>query len=552
MTKSKFLLLAFLILFGCIIVKLFLIQIANSNALTVDYLRTNKIYPERGKIFDRNYQPIAVNQTTYALYAEPKKISDKDYVAVKLSETLSVEKASIEARIDEKKDWVAIQAGVTKGQKDALLKMKLTGIGFNDEFRRYYPESSLSAHILGFVGKKADGTDTGYFGIEGFYDKDLAGLTGLLKSERDLEGRPIFFGTQERIESENGRDLILTVDRSVQQIIKTKLLSALERYKAKQGCVIVANPDTLEILGLVCLPDFDPDLYYKFSEDYFKNPTISEVYEPGSIFKPLIVAAAIEEKAIKPDDEFQEEGPVTIGDYTIKTWNNKYEGKISITRILEKSSNVGIVYIGDKLGEKKTYSYIQKYGFGELTNIDLQGEFVGYMRPVSLWYPIDYATVTFGQGIAVTPIQMIRAFASIINGGKLMKPYMVKQMISERTDTNISPHLDRITCSQKTSDIIKKMLVSTVENGEVSWAKPKGYMIGGKTGTAQIPIKGHYDPSKTIASFIGFAPVDKPRFIALVMLKEPQASQWGSETAAPLFFEIAKELIVYYNIAPDQ
>ena len=223
-----------------------------------------------------------------------------------------------------------------------------------------------------------------------------------------------------------------------------------------------------------------------------------------------------------------------------------------MTRILEKSSNVGMVYVGEKLGSKKIYDYLGKYGFGQTTNIDLQGEASGYLKPKADWYPIDYSTVTFGQGIAVTSIQMIRAFASIINGGNLMKPFLVQKIVSENKITEIKPKVEKRVISQLTSEIIKKMLVSTVENAEAKWDRPKGYVIGGKTGTAQIPIKGHYDPSKTIASFIGFAPASDPKFITLVVLYEPQTSPWGSETAAPLFFEIAKQLIVYYNISPSR
>jgi len=354
------------------------------------------------------------------------------------------------------------------------------------------------------------------------------------------------------LEAEDGRDLILTIDKAVQMIIKNRLKKAIKTYQAKEGCVIVVDPLNLEVLGLSCLPDFDAEQYYKFDETFYKNSALTNLYEPGSIFKPLIVAAAVEEKAIKPNDIYNETGPLQFGEYRIQTWNNKYEGKISITRILEKSSNVGMVYIGEKLGNKKIYQYLNDYGFGKKTDIDLQGEFVNQIKPFNNWYPIDFATVTFGQGIAVTPLQMVKAFASLINGGQLLQPHVVKQINDNSTIRNIQKKLVKRILSTQTSEVIKKMLQSTVENGEISWAKPKGYLIGGKTGTAQVAIKGHYDSSKTIASFIGFAPVSNPKFLTLVILKEPKTSQWGSETAAPLFFEIAKDLIVYYNIAPEQ
>lgn len=553
MTKIKFLLILFFLCFIVIISKLFYLQILNTKFSTDNnYLQTRKITPERGKIYDLNYRPLVLNQNSYLLYVEPKIIKNKKEVIEKLNDILDIDQSSLEAQIDDEKVWVAIKSGIEEDIKNKILALKLQGVGFDYGTKRYYPEASLSAHLLGFVGKDQNGEDIGYFGIEGFYNKDLQGLSGILKSERDLIGKPIFIGTQQKVDPENGRDLVLTIDKTIQEISKRKLKQGLDSYQVNQGCVIVADPNTMKLLSMVCLPDYDIDNYYRFSEEFFKNPTISEVYEPGSIFKPLIVAAALEEKKIKPNDFYNEDGPVSVGEYKIRTWNDKYEGKISITRILEKSSNVGMVYIGGKLGNDKLYEYIIKYGFGQLTSIDLQGEASSYIKPKGNWYPIDFSTVTFGQGIAVTPLQMIRAFSSIINGGKLFKPEVVNKIISSSDKENdIKPKIERKVISELTSDIMKKMLTSVVNNGEIKWAKPKGYQFGGKTGTAQIAIQGHYDPTKTIASFIGFSPVKNPKFIALVILKEPKSSQWGSETAAPLFFEIAKELLVYYNIAPD-
>lgn len=552
MVRIKFLL-GFFLFFAFVVAKLFYLQLIKpSNPFFDNYLKTRKIYPERGRIFDHNSRPLVLNQNSYLLFLEPKKIHDPKELSRKISEILKISEASVESKIDTSKYWASLKSGVEEEQKKALEKLNLDGIGFNYQMKRYYPEASLAAHLVGFVGKDSEGEDIGYFGLEGFYDKDLRGLPGFIETERDIIDRPILIGTQKRVNAENGRDLQLSLDKAVQEIIKRKLQQGLESYRAKQGCVIAADPFTMQILGLACLPDYDNSQYFKFSEQFFKNPAISEVYEPGSIFKPLIMAAAIEEKRVKPDDFYDEKGPVQIGEYRIKTWNNKYEGKISMTRILEKSSNVGIVYVGDKLGNNNIYTYLKKYGFGEATGIDLQGEATGYLKPKIGWYPIDFSTVTFGQGIAVTPIQMIRAFAALVNGGKLIRPSVVEKIIASDDEKTIRPKVERTILHEKSSEIIKKMLVSTVENGEYKWARPKGYTIGGKTGTAQVPIQGHYDPSKTIASFIGFAPAENPKFITLVMLREPEASPWGSETAAPIFFEIAKELIVYYNIVPDQ
>lgn len=550
--KIKFIFLLFIAFYTAIIVRLFFLQVISSSKNKSSYLKTNKLLPVRGRIYDRNNQSLVLNQNSYQLFVEPKKIKDKDKFLHLLSESLEVEEASISAKLDMLKDWIAISGGLTQEQKDKIDKLNLIELGFDYQTKRFYPEASLSAHILGFLGKDNQGENIGHLGLEGFYDRDLRGLPGFVETERDILGRPILIGVQQRVEAEDGRDLILTIDKNVQEISKKRLLEGLDKYQAKKGCVIIADPKTMAILALACLPDYDLEKYYVFDENFYKNLAIADLYEPGSVFKPLIVAAALEEKKIKPNDTYNETGQVAVGEYNIKTWNDKYEGRISMTRILEKSSNVGMVYIGQKLENKKIYNYLKKFGFGQNTGIDLEGETSGYLKPKANWYPIDYATVTFGQGIAITPIQMIRAFASTINGGYLMRPYVVQKIVSENKITEIKPKVERRIFSQMTSDIIKKMLVSTVENAEAKWDRPKGFAIGGKTGTAQVPIKGIYDASKTIASFIGFAPASDPKFLTFVVLYEPKSSQWGSETAAPLFFEIAKDLIVYYNISPSQ
>ncbi len=550
MPKIQILFFFFSFILIVIVIRLFSLQVLSPSSAESSYLKYQKIAPQRGVITDRSGDPLVLNKTMYQLFGEPKKIENRNQIIDMLHEILEIDSATLEARIDMDKVWTPIASRVTKKQKEEIEKRKYAGLGFTSIEDRYYPEASLAAHLLGFVGKDKDGENIGYFGIEGYYDQDLAGLPGLFKSDRDLFGRPILVGNQERIESENGRDLQLTIDKSVQEIVKSNLRDGIERYKARAGCVIVADPYTMELLSLACLPDFDPEHYYESSQDVFKNNAISSLYEPGSTFKPLIVAAALDAQKIKPDDMYDESGPVTIGEYQIRTWNNKYEGKISMTRILEKSSNVGMVYIGEQLGEMSIKKYISEFGFGHVTGIDLQGEASAQLRDT--WYPIDYATATFGQGIAVTPIQMVKAFSAVVNGGELLTPHVVKKAVYDGREKVVHKNVERRVISKRTSDIVKQMLVSTVNHGEYKWAVPEGYVIGGKTGTAQIAVRGTYDASKTNASFIGFAPADKPRFVGLVILYEPGTSIYGSETAAPLFFSIAKDLLVYYNIAPGE
>ena len=542
----------FLCIFIAVIIRLFFIQVLSNEYYSADYTTTKKIAPNRGKILDRNLDPLAVNQTKYLLFAEPKKIKDKNDAVEAIDEIIKLGEATLESRIDSSKVWASVKGNVSKEEKEQIEKLKIPGIGFEEEKHRFYPEASLAAHLIGFLGKDAEGESVGYFGVEGYYEQDLAGLAGVVKSERDVFNKPIFLGSQQRVGAEDGRDIILTIDKAVQHIVKQKLKEGIDKFKAKSGCVITVNPKTMEIIAFVCLPDYDPETYYDATESVFKSWAISSEYEPGSTFKPLVIAAAIEEGAIKPTDFFNEEGSVTLGGYRIQNWNDKYEGKITMTRILEKSSNVGMVHIGEKLGKDQLFNYIQKFGFGNYTNIDLQGEVKGQVKPIEGWYPIDAATTSFGQGISVTGLQLVRAFASIINGGYLMRPYVVHGVIESNGETKVrEPQVQRRVVSEKTSKIMRQMLVSVVSNAEAKWDIPEGFTFGGKTGTAQIAFDGKYDASKTIASFIGFAPAEDPKFLTLVVIREPESSSWGSETAAPLFFDIAKELLIYYNVAPN-
>jgi cell division protein FtsI/penicillin-binding protein 2 len=430
--------------------------------------------------------------------------------------------------------------------------MNLQGMYFSQRLKRQYPEASLAASILGFVGRNEKNEYVGYYGVEGYYEEELRGLAGIYTGERDLRSHPLFFGFQDRLDRQDGRDLYLTVDAGAQRIVKQKAIEGMRRFGAKEVCIIVAEPHSMAIIALSCLPDYDPNSYKRFLSSHYRNAAIHDVYEPGSTFKPLIVAAALEQGVVNPADLLQENGPVVVGDSQISTWDNQYRGQISVADALAQSSNVGMVRIGEKMGRDAVYAAIKKFGFGEKTGIDLQGEVGGTVRPQDRWYPIDYATVTFGQGIGVTPIQLLSSFASIINGGELLRPYVVAKIgEGEMTQTKNTRMVIRRVISPATSRTMRTLLEYTVANAEYKWKLPPGYRFGGKTGTAQIAIGGRYDVSKTIASFVGFTPVDNPRFVALVILKEPTTSSWGSETAAPLFFDMAKELLTYYNVAPE-
>ncbi|MBI5613823.1 penicillin-binding protein 2 [Candidatus Gottesmanbacteria bacterium] len=506
----------------------------------------------RGEIRSWDATPLVMNDQVYLVYAEPKNIENLGFFAKSISEILSVDMATLLTKISDNKTlWVPLKHKVGEDIVSKLKTLKMKGLGYERESHRYYPESSMSAHILGFVGSDENGNDKGYFGLEGYYNRELRGKNGSLLQEKDVRGAPILVGDVTRIDPENGRTLVLYLDRIVQHIIEKKLLDGIEKYGAKEGSIVIMDPKIGGIIASASFPSYDPSNYTAFDKGVYKNPVVGSSYEPGSTFKSLVMAAGIEEGAVTPMTTMDESGPVRVGEYAIRTWNNEYHGKITMTQILERSSNVGMVYVGEKLGKDKLLQYIHDFGFGQATGVDLEDESSPELRESSKWGDIDLATASFGQGIAVTPLQMVRAVAALANGGMLMEPHVVREMRDLRGNVFPVPvNKIRRVVSERTAKQVTEMLVSSVDNGEAKWAKPKGYRIAGKTGTAQIPVAGHYDATKTIASFVGYAPADDPKFVMLVLLSEPSSSQWGSETAAPLFFSIAKELFLHYNIAP--
>lgn len=516
------------------------------------YFEKLTIPAARGEILTSDGFPLVSNETAYLVFAEPQKVKDPE-LASKLAEVLEVPSASISAKLDSSLYWVPLAHKVSQEKVDKIRKLELLGVGFNRGDRRFYSEGSTSAHLLGFVGSDLNGQDKGYFGLEGFYDRGLRGRPGILRQEKDIRGIPILLGGQEEEKAKDGRTLILHLDRSVQFIAEKKLGQGITKYGAKQGSVVIMDPRTGGILGMVSFPSYDPAEFSGTPPELFKNPVIADSYEPGSTFKVAILAAALDAGVVKPNDVYQDDGPIKIGEYLIKTWNEKYHGQETVTQILERSCNVGMVWVGKKLGREKMVDYLKKFGLGEITGIDLEEEEVPPLRSKNEWKEIDLATASFGQGIAVTPNQMVRIVAAIANGGKLMEPHMaayIKDPNGKKIE--IKPKVVRQVIKPETAAVLTRLMVSAVENGEARWAKPAGFAIAGKTGTAQIPVAGHYEVERTIASFVGFAPVDKPKFVMLVHLVEPTSSPWGSETAAPLFFDIAKELLAYYGVAPDE
>lgn len=555
--RLRSVLVGFAVLFLLLVVRLFYWQVVNAADLK-DYglsqsTESLDVPASRGQILASDGFALATNKISYLVYANPRLVADKNTYADKLSGLLDMDQATISALLSQKLFWVRLESGINDIQKKAIDNLHLDGIGFEQQQERFYPEASMAAQLIGFVGKDTYGNQQGYFGLEGYYNDQLEGRSGSLYVIKDALGNPVINDIRQE-KKIDGRDLVLTINRTIQYDTQAALEQGVVKYGGESGTAIVMDPQTGKVLAMAQVPNFDPQIYYKFPGESYVNRAVSDLYEPGSTFKVLVMSAAIDMGLVKPDTQCNIcAGPVPIDNYKIETWDNKYFPNTTMTDVIQHSDNTGMVFVGRKLGVDNLVSYLKNYGIDETTGIDLQGEVSGTMRPKDQWGAIDLATASFGQGISVTPIQLLTAVSAIANGGNLMKPYVVDKIITDDgKEIDIKPQLKRRVIKASTSQIMTWMMVNAVENGESKWTKIDGYKIAGKTGTAQIPVAGHYDPKNTNASFVGFFPAEKPRFAILVIVNKPKTSIYGSETAAPIFFQIAQDLINEYNIPPSQ
>ncbi|KKT40390.1 hypothetical protein A3K29_03250 [Candidatus Collierbacteria bacterium RIFOXYB2_FULL_46_14] len=500
---------------------------------------------KRGNIFDSDGGILAGTKNLYHLfiYKPQLVVSASDLVEQLLSSLTPDKEASTESdlrnylngRLSLKSNWVSLKHYLSAEEKEKIESQKIAGLGFEDEYVRFYPEASMAAQILGFVGQDAAGQEQGYFGIEGYFDRVLKGREGKVRTEKDGEGNPILIGNYQFLHAVEGKSIHTTVDKKIQFIAEGMLKEGLVRYGALAGNVIVMEVSTGKVRAMAAFPNYDPGKFSEFDKSAYKSPMTADLFEPGSIFKPLVMAAALNEKLITPETQCDIcSGPINIGKYSIKTWDGKYYPSTSMTSVIVHSDNTGMVFAARKLGPNKLSNYLKKFGLGTKTGIEIQEEVAGTVRDGKEYGDIDLATNSFGQGIAITPIQMITALNTIANNGKYISPTLIEGGTPATWDVLSPEAVSQIT----------QMMITGVDSGEAKWAKPVGMSVAGKTGTAQIPIEGHYDPQRTIASFIGFFPAQNPRYTMLVSLREPQTSQWGSETAAPLWFGIAKQLLL--------
>jgi len=555
--RYRFTLFFFLIIFLFIILRLFYWQVVRAQELSeiaqAQYDEQVVSQAQRGEIMTSDGFSIAADKLAYLVYTNPKVVTDKQAEADALGKLLDIKSATVSALLSIDRFWVPIKSNVDNSVKDKIAAKNLPGVGFQQETVRFYPEASMAAQLLGFVGKDENGNDKGYFGLEGYYDRQLSGKNGYAVVVHDAAGHPILAKMNDSTQVEDGRTLILHIDRRIQFILDTELKKGIVTYGAKSGMAAVMDPKTGAILAMSSFPSFDPSHYQDYSDSLYINPFITDTYEPGSTFKPIVMSAALDAGLLQPNSQCPIcSGPVPIGGYQIHTWNDQYFPNTTMTEVLIHSDNTGMVYVAQKLGVNRMLDYLNKFGIGDTTGIDLQGEEAPGLKPADEWYPIDLATTGFGQGIDVTPIELLDAVGAIANNGKRMEPQVVAAVQTPDGQTiPIQPkELDQ-PISATTAQVMTQMLVDTANEGEAAFARLKGYDIAGKTGTASIPVAGHYDPTKTIASFVGFGPTEDPKFVMLVILNQPSASIWGSETAAPIFYAVAKDILTYYGIPPN-
>lgn len=511
--------------------------------------------PPRGVIRDRDGRLLAGNGVRYAVEAAPAYVTDKQGAAEKLALVLHMPAAHLQAQLssrDENGDyrkWVRLASSVSKEIGEQVAALKIGGVTVKPLWKRVYPEGSLASHALGFST-----VVTGYYGVEGFYDAMLQPEPVEWVGPVDVESVPIPWEPIKGEFPRRGVNLELTVDRTVQALVEAELARALEDYEAEAGTIIVMEPETFGILGMASLPAYDPGEYARFADTnplLFDDPAVSKQYEPGSVFKVLTVAAALDAGIVTPDSVYHDQGWIEVGGQAIRNAMGEAPGDQSVTDVLVESLNVGAAWLSTSMGPDLFYRYLEDFGIGKLTNVDLDGEIAGQLwfpEDVEHWHPSNLGTNAFGQGVAVTPLQMITAVATIANDGTRLRPHIVgRRIASDGTVSVFHPVREKQVIAPETAHTLTEILVRAVEEGATE-ARVEGYRVAGKTGTAQIPIPGGYDPEGTIVSFVGFGPVPDPALVILVKLDRPQGSDWASRTAAPTFQRLATQLFTILGI----
>jgi cell division protein FtsI (penicillin-binding protein 3) len=512
------------------------------------YDRRINLAPHRGAIYDATGRELAVSIKVNSLYAQTSKIENKGAVAAKLAPILGKKPDEIVNLLSSSKPFVWLQRKITPQQQERIEALQLTGVNFIPESRRFYPNFELASHVIGFVGMDSQGLE----GLERAYDKYLKTAENYVVLERDALGRWIRIPDGDK-DIDVPYNLHLTVDLRIQYAAERELKKEIIYQKAAGGMVIVMEPATGKILAMAVQPSFNPNLFDEYTPDRWRNRTITDPFEPGSLMKVFLLAAALKEDVTKENDTiFCENGAETIQGHTIHDMSP--HGWLTVGDIIRVSSNIGSSKVGKKLGAGRFYGSLDAFGLTQKTGIDLLGEDIGSVHNPASWSPLDLAIISFGQGVSTTALQLVTALSSVANGGNLMKPYLVERITDERGKViaEFSPTVRRRVLTKEVSRRVSAVLTGVVKSGTGGRAQIAGYDVAGKTGTSQkvIPDSGEYSKDKTVASFMGYFPADDPHVAMIVVIDEPKNNQFGGTTASPVFKRIAEELIQYLGIPP--
>ena len=513
------------------------------------------IYPTRGSIYDRNGAPLAVTETAVSIFANPQEISSPNFTARQIAWFIPLNQLALRKKLKRDNTFVWVSRKVSEKTAKKIKALKLDGIHFLSEDKRQYPQGVIGSDVLGFVGID----NQGLAGLEYKFDKPLKGSSGSYIFEGDPRRNRLVTGRRKTVKTgHDGQHLVTTIDRHLQYFAEKYLREQIELEDADKGYVIILEPNTGEVLAMADYPSFDGNDWQKSSYSTLKNGCVSDVYEPGSIFKIFTLAAAIEEEIVKPNDIMDVPEQLPWFGKVIKEGHERSEDETNqktVTEVLTQSLNVGTTLLASELGERKMFRYIQSFGFGEKTGIGLPGEAKGLFRPLKKWSRLDVATFSFGQGIAVTPLQMAVAASSVVNGGWLVQPKIIRYHLDSRgiQVSGKSQRRKRRVLTAATVDEMKKMLLETVNSGTGQIVKIPGYNLGGKTGTAQKPSikKRGYEEGVYISSFVGAVPIGDPKAIILVSIDHPKKNYYGSTVAGPVFKKLALRVIDRMNIPPQ-
>lgn len=552
--RDAFLLIMFLLSAIGLSYRLYTWQILNAAMLnqkgTAEHALQVPIDAPRGRILDAEGKVLVTNVEFDRVYAIPPDITDPVTTATRLAPVLGMSVDQLMALLNTKGSYITLARKVDPSVRDQVNALGLPGIHMEPDVKRIYPAGSLAAQVLGFTNYAGQGN----YGIEQYYNSVLTGKPGELRAERDGQGNEIDLTHAVRIAPIPGKDLQLTIDSAIQYDAEQELANGIAKHGAKSGSIVVMNPYTGAILAMANYPTYDPNQFQTTPAALFVDSAVSVPFEPGSTFKLITMGTALEHGAITPLTTVNDPGYLTEFGATIHDWDRKPHGVVTMRYVLDHSLNVGAAFAAQRTGAQTFYEGVHAFGFGQPTGIDLQGEAGGVVLTNHMpgWYPINLVTNSFGQGLTATPLQIATAVAAIANGGNLLRPYIVQQIISPDGVQTTQPKVVGHPISPATAAIETNMMEEVTIKGEATLAQIPGYQVAGKTGTAQIAENGTYSPDATMASFVGFVPAQHPAVLIYIVLDHPTDSPYGAETATPMFADLAQKILVHMGIAPTE